>query len=125
MPATSEKAGYFARSLSYSSDNTEKHYRALERGKSILAYKSVGSILGATVTEKSVVLATPPKCRFYSLSETLLVMEGFKHHISERILPSKKEAEAFLAVHTPKGLFKPHDLYDKTCNIIGRKNLKK
>ena len=33
-----------ARSLSHSTDTAEKHYRALDQGKTLLAYRSVGSI---------------------------------------------------------------------------------
>jgi hypothetical protein len=35
-----------ARSLSHSNETAEKHYRALDQGKTLLAYRSVGSILG-------------------------------------------------------------------------------
>ena len=35
-----------AHSLSHSNDTAEKHYRALDQGKTLLAYRSVGSILG-------------------------------------------------------------------------------
>ena len=57
LPPAQKQA--IARSVSHSNDTAEKHYRALDRGKTILAYKSVGSILGAPVAEKPVVEATP------------------------------------------------------------------
>lgn len=121
-----EEKQAIARSLCHSNETAERHYRALEKDKRIMAYKSVGSILGAPVTSKET--SVVPKRRLFSARENDLVMDGFMDQIAERILPTKEETKAFLAEHQPNGLFigrKPHDLYDKIRNIIGRKNLKK
>ena len=40
---------------------------------------------------------------------------------AERSIARKDETKAFLAEQQANGLLKPHDLYDKICNIIGRK----
>lgn len=125
--ATSTETGHCQNFEPHSTDTAEKHYRALDRGKTILAYKSVGSILGTPVTEKPVAVSRSPKRRFYSGTETALVMESFKCHINRKVLPTKEEADSFLAIHMPNGLFKgrkSHDLYDKIRNITGCKNLK-
>lgn len=124
LPAEEKQA--IARSLSHSNETAERHYRALEKEKRIMAYKSVGSILGAPVTTEETRVA--PKRRLFSARENDLVMDGFMDQIAEKTLPTKDETKAFLAEHQPNGLFigrKPHDLYDKIRNIIGRKNLKK
>lgn len=126
LPPAEKQA--IARSLSHSTDTAEKHYRALDRGKTMLAYRSVGSILGVTAAVPNTQVPATPKRRFFSAEETALVMEGFQAHITRKVLPSIDEAQAFLDKYVPKGLFqgrKPHDIYDKIRNIIGRKQLKK
>ena len=126
LPPAQKQA--IARSLSHSTDTAEKHYRALDRGKTLLAYKSVGSILGVPAAVPATQVPASSKRRFFSAEETALVMEGFQTHIARKVLPTIDEAQAFLGKHVQKGLFqgrKPHDIYDKIRNIIGRKQLKK
>ena len=80
LPPSQKQA--ITRRLLHSSDMTEKHYRALDKGKSILAYKIVGSILlGAPVLEEPAVEATSSRC-LYTKKETALILQVFQHHIS-------------------------------------------
>ena len=100
LPPSQKQA--IARSLSHSSDMTEKHYRAY-KGKNILTYKSVGSILlGAPVLEE-------PAADSY-LFQTF-VHEGHSTDIAgilvERV-PKTAESEA---KHRPKGLLVAHEKF--------------
>ena len=127
LPPAEKQA--IARSMSHSHDTAEKHYRALDQGKTMLAYKSVGSLLGVPVQVQTT--STPststPKRRFYTPQETTLVTAAFERHVAQKCMPTMEEAQAFLAQQVLKGLFvgrKPHDIYDKVRNLIGRKQLK-
>ena len=120
LPPAEKQA--IARSLSHSIDTAEKHYRVLDLGKTMLVYRSVGSILGVPAAVPSTQVPAPSKHRFFSTEETVLVMEGFQTHIARKVLPTIDEAQAFPGKHVQKGLFpgrKPHDIYDKIRNIIG------
>ena len=88
LPPAEKQA--IARSISHSNETAEKHYRALDQGKTMLAYKSVRSILGVPVPDSQVQTATStPKRHSYTPQETALT---FERHIARKIMQSIEEA---------------------------------
>ena len=91
-----------------------------------MGYCNVGEILGDPVQKQPAasVSGTTKRKRF-SDAQNSLIMAEFAELIERKELPTKPATEAFLERHGEDfSDRKPHDIYDRLRNIIGRKNIK-
>ena len=120
-----------SRSLSHSQATVLKHYRANDKESGHLANETIQNIVSgekgdADEPEASGLgQASPkkPKRKAYTQEENDIVKAYFVSYIRNKELPLKADSQRFLDGQ-PENLFhgrKPHDIYDKVRNLIGRK----
>ena len=120
-----------SRSLSHGHATVLKHYMANDKESGYLAYETIQNIVSgdkgdADEPEASGLgKASPkkPKRKAYTQEENEIVKAYFASYIRSKELPLKADSQRFLDGQ-PEHLFqgrKPHDVYDKVRNLIGRK----